>query len=338
MSYRIRVYEPNTVYSVVIRCSDQQFLFKPDHGPECILLTNGCPIESFDRFHDTIPKPSVVGIIGAALARAQELTPINIHFCESTINHIHLGFSADVDHLQHISDFFRNFTSYIAVKLNKKWKRNGHVFGGRYRATPCLDDESVSQQWTYAVTNSVKDHLVQTVREAPFFNTYRAVARGKTPRYFLIDWDAYHRAGGPRKKSHCPQDYVKWMELRLSPLPAQKHWPLHKIQSWARARIREVEERTDKELKKQNKRPMGVKAQFLTNPRSRPTNPKAQSKQPICHCADTKQKAAFKKHWRHILAECRAASIDYLQGLHDTLFPDGTYPPPKIQLQHAAFG
>ncbi|MDJ0763443.1 MAG: hypothetical protein QNJ97_10680 [Myxococcota bacterium] len=331
MGRRIRAFEPHKVYAVVIRTVDQQFLFKPDHDPKHPLLTAGCPVEAFNRFHQKIPDPSIIDVIGSAAARANVLAPIQIHWVESNINHLQIGFSVTPEQLPNIAPFFRNFFSYIAVKLNKKWKRNGHAFGASYRATVCIDDVSVEQQMVYAMTATVKDFLVEKVDESPFFTTFHHLSRGEKLQFFRIDWTGYHLAGSYRKKSHCPQDYVQWLDLKITPIPSQADWPAHKRQAWMRAQVLAVEERVQEMLRKEGRQAMGVTVQYQTNPRARPRHPKESGRQPLCHCSDPEQRKTFRRQWQKILSAYRKASIDYRMGMLHRAFPEGTFRPPLIK-------
>ena len=338
MGRRIRVFEPNIVYSVVIRAVDHCFVFKPDHNPKHPLLVAGCPLESFDRFNNTIPNPSVINVIGACAARAKELAPVNLHWVEANSTHLQVGISVDrLEDVGNIAEFFRDFHSAVAVKLGKKWNWDGHIFAAPYRATPCIDEESVEQQLVYSVTNPVKDHLVGRVLESPYFTTFRQLGRGEKLKYFRIDWDAYNRAGEKRKKSHCPQDYLKWLELEITPIPGQEDWPEHRRHSWARAQIRAVEEQMKEELQKKEQSAMGAAAQFRLDPRGRPRNPKGSGPQPICHCADDNMRAQYKRRWREIVSEHRAASIEYRLGFWEREFPEGTFRPPLIKPYQSSY-
>jgi len=316
------------VYSMVIRCIDQQFLLKPDHNPKQPLISAGCHVDCLDSRNDLIPEPSVINIIGAAAARAQKLSPIHIHWVEANINHLTIGFSVDADQIQNISDFFRNLHSYIAVKLNVKWERDGHLWGAPYRPTPCTDDVSASQQLIYCMTNPAKDGLVEKVGDSPFMTTYPALAQGKRLRFWRIDWDGYHHAGGARKKSHRIKDYLEWLELELTPLPEQEGWPEHKRRSWVRAQVRDVENETRERLKAEGRSAMGAAAQFRVDPRDRPKNPKKSGPQPLCHASSPEARREYKRRWREVLREHRAASIDYLLGYFEREFPEGTFRPP----------
>jgi hypothetical protein len=332
MGRRIRFFEPDVVYSAVIRCNDQQFFLKPDHDPKHPLLVKGCPVRSFNNDNDLTPEPSVINVIGAAVARAQLLDPIRIHWVEANINHLMIGFSAAAEQLENIPRFFRNVNSAIAVKLNDKWNHNGHLWSSPYRATVCKDDQGVEQQLVYCVTNPVKDDLVETVQESPFFTSFRALAQGEKMSFFRIDWKAYRLAGSVRKKSHKPKDYLEWLELELLPIPGQEDWPAHKRQAWVRAQVRAVEAATKEELRAAKRKAMGRAAQFAADPRDRPKNPKRSGPQPLCHASDPEVAREYEKQWREVVREHRAASIDYLQGMRDREFPEGTFRPPIIKL------
>ena len=332
MGSRIRVFEPNVVYSIVIRTVDRCFAFKPDHDRKHPLLAAGCPLDSFDRFNKTIPDPSVINIVGASAARAKQLAQVNLHWVEANSNHLQTGISvSSEEHLGNIPEFFRNFHSSVAIKLGKKWNWDGHIFAGKYRATPCLDDESVEQQLLYSVTNPVKDALVSRIGESPYFTTFRHLTGIEKLEYFRIDWEGYNTAGGVRKKSHCPQDYLEWMELDITPVPRQEGWPEHKRHAWARAQIRAIEEQMREELRRKRRTPMGVEAQFRNNPRGRPLNPKFYGPQPLCHCSDPEKRRAFKMQWREIVSAYRVASMDYRLGMWEREFPEGTFKPPLIK-------
>jgi hypothetical protein len=336
MGRRIRIWEPNIVYSAVIRCVDQQFLLKPDHDLSHPLLQDGCPVESLDRNNDITPQPSTINIIGAAAARALQLAPIDVHWVDANINHLEVGFSAGKDQIENISRFFQILDSIVAVRINIKLERKGHVWGAPFRPTPCLDDRSAEQQLIYCLTNPVKDHLVETVRESPFFTCYRNLAHGEPLEFFWIDWDAYFNAGGPRKKSHRPKDYLSWLSLELTPLPHQADWPEHKRQTWIRQEVRAVEQRTRDELRSVGRKAMGSAAQFAVDPRDRPADPKNAGPQPLCHATDPETRRAYRHRWRETVHAHRAASIDYRLGYWEREFPEGTFRPPLITPYSAA--
>lgn len=330
MGRRIRIWEPNRVYFATIRCNDRQFFLKPDHHDKHPLLSRSCPPNSLDPRNGHIPRPSVINIIGAAVARALELHPICVHWIESNINHLTIGYSANADQIANISDFFRTADSIIARSLNAKWEHEGHVWGAPFRPSICTDDAAAEKQFLYCLTNPVKDGLVATLRESPFFTCYRAMAHGKPLRFWRIDWDAYYKAGAARKRNHRPKDYLQWMELELTPLPHQATWPEHKRRSRVRAAVREAERDTADTFRASGRTFMGVAAQYAADPRAGPSKPKRSGPQPLCHSSSRNDRREYAKRWRETARAHRAASIDYRLGYWEREFPEGTFRPPLV--------
>jgi hypothetical protein len=336
MGGRIRVWEPGVVYSGAQRCNDRTFLFKPNHRADNPLLHESCPPAALDPPNDIVPKPSTINIIGSSVARAHEMYPVDIAWWETNINHQHPGLRPTEDQLENIAPFLQAANSLIARQINKLYDREGHVFSGPIRFTPCIDDVSAEQQLVYALTNPVKDGLIESVGRSPFFSTYRAQARGEPLRYWYIDWEAWWLRGGGRKKGNRPKDFLKWIELSIARLPEFEDWPDHKIQSRVRHGVRDVEEETSRLLRSEGRSVFGVPALFSIDPRDRPREPKSSGRQPICHAADRQLAREYVKQWREILNEHRKASWDYRMGFHEREFPNGTYRPPIATIYNSS--
>jgi len=328
MSGRIRVWEPNIVYSGAQRCNDRTFLFKPNQRPDNPLLHESCPPEALDPLNDLIPEPSTVNIIGSSLARAHERHPVDITWWEANVNHQHPGILPRVDQLENIAPFLQQANSLIARGVNKLYDREGHVFSGPIRFTPCLDDASAERQLIYALTNPVKDELVESVRRSPFFSTFRHQAYGEPLRYWYIDWEAWWLRGGGRRKGNRPKDFLKWVELPITPLPAFGEWPEHRIQSRVRHEARVIEEETRRRLRTEGRTVTSVSGLYTLSPNDVPRERKESGPQPICHAADPLLRLEYKRRWREILQEHREASWDFRMGYHERGFPEGTYRPP----------
>ncbi|MDD5306482.1 MAG: hypothetical protein PHU25_04095 [Deltaproteobacteria bacterium] len=328
---RIRLWQSDVVYSAVIRCVDRQFLLRPDHDPRHPLLTKGCPVSSLEFGNNLIPSPSIINIIGSAAARAKQLHPVRLHAVEANVNHSHVLISASRDNVDNLSDFFRTFNGAIASQLNRKHERDGHFWESRIRVTPCLDDRSAEQQLLYITTNPVKDGLVGTVAQSPLFTSYRALAHREPLCYWRIDWTRYLLAGGARKKSHAPKDYLEWLSLDLDPLPGQTDWPDHRRRAWFRRHVRDIETSAREKLRVEDRRVFGASALFALDPRDRPKNPKERGPQPLCHASDPQLHREFASEWREVMRAYRAASIDYRAGMHDREFPEGTFRPPLVK-------
>ena len=200
---------------------------------------------------------------------------------------------------------------------------------------PCKDEASAEQQLLYHLTNAVKDNLVETVGESPLFNSLRAQARGKTQRYFLINWNEYHKRGGRQNPRHSPKDYLRWLELKFTPLPSHADKPDHERRTWFTQQIREIENYERETRRREKREPLGARAQFTVDPRSRPADPKRSGPQPLCHSADWQERVAYRKRYREIRRAHRAASIEFRDGNHDVEFPEGTFRPPLIRICRA---
>jgi hypothetical protein len=146
VSTKIRWIVPNRVYEMTIRTVDRCFLFVPNHKQRFPLLDASSPPRSLSPGNNLIPRPSIINIIGAAIGKALLDSPIRIHAFECNSNHIHIVFSVTSNQMDNVVPFFRQAFSTIARKVNLQWDREGHVFGGRSKMHPCLDDDVAAQK------------------------------------------------------------------------------------------------------------------------------------------------------------------------------------------------
>jgi hypothetical protein len=332
MGSRIRVVEPGLVYSATQRCNDRLFFFRPDHNPAHPLLHIDCPVEALDPASPIIPVPSIINVIGASAARAQELHPLDICWLEGNLNHLHDGILSRPGQIGNVAPFFRDFLSGVARGTNRLLERSNHVFGGRYRIEPCLDLLSAEQQLVYALTNAVKDGHVERVSESPFFSTYRHLALGEPLEFWRIDWAGYWGAGGTRKKTHAPKDYLRWHRLVLAPLPGWEDLTIHQRQTRVRRLVRDVEDDMTDRRRAEDRVVVGVPRLYALSPFDRPRTPSDSGPQPLCHASGSEARRDFKRRWREIVREYRKASIDYRAGYHEREFPEGTYRPPIVTI------
>ena len=238
--------------------------------------------------------------------------------------------------MDNVSGFFRTAHGLIARGVNKTWDREGHVFGGRARTHECVDDAAAEQKLLYAVTNPVKDNLLETVSKPPLFSTYDHLAKGKPLRFWYLDWEAYWTAGGKRKKSHRLKDYLRWTTWQCTPLPSQMAMREHQRQTWMRKQVREIEKACKTERKDSGKTVIGKAGLHAVDPRERPRNPKKSGKRPLCHASDPELAKEHKKEWRKFMGQYVEASADYRNGYYEREFPEGSYRPPLVTIYHAS--
>jgi hypothetical protein len=339
MGYRLRFFEPDFIYSAVERTVGRQFLFKPNHLPDHPLLLAGCDPRSLDPNNKLIPRPSIINIIGSSLVRAQQNTDhrVDLFWAEGNINHVHTGLGAHCDlGLARIVDFKRDANSMIARFTSKTHEHSGHLLGSRYRAEPCIEDLPAEQQFFYAVTNVVKDGLVDRVKQSPFFTTYHHFANGDPLRFWWIEWRKFYDAGGWSNKRIHPKDFFKTGELQLACLPEWEKLTVRQRQSRFRQGVRDIEDEFRDKRRSENQTVVGVPALYAVDPRQRPAHPADSGPQPLCHAATRQARIEFLRRWRAFQVEHAEASLDYRNGDHLRVFPNGSFRPPIVTIYHSS--
>jgi hypothetical protein len=328
VSNLIRLFEPDVVYAVVQTTVDRTFSFAPNHDPAHPLLARGCPPEALDPESPIVPIPSVINVVGAAAARALELSPINLHALELSSTHQHEEASAKDGDITGLPEFWRNFHSKVARDLNRLRDREGHLYAGPTRVTPCANDDKAFQQLIYALTNPVKDGLVDRARRSPFFSTYRAQALGETLRFFDIEWERYWEAGGPFNRRLHPKQFMVWRTLEITPLPHLADMPAHRRQTLIRKAVEEVEEETAEQLRREGRTFCPVSRHFETDPRGRPSTPRVSGRKPLIHASTRAERDAYRDKVRDVMKMYIPASVAFRSGCFNVDFPPGTFRPP----------
>jgi hypothetical protein len=212
--------------------------------------------------------------------------------------------------------------------LNRLRGREGHLYAGPSRVTPCADDGAAFQQLVYALTNPVKDGLVDRVRHLPFFSTYRAQALGKPLRYWDIEWERFYEAGGPSNRRLHPKQFLVWRTLELAPLPHLADMPEHKRRTLIRKSVEEIEEETADRLKREGRSFCPVSRHFEIDPRSRPNTPRVSGRKPLVHSSSRAARDAYREKIRDVMRAYVPASVALRSGCYDVEFPPGTFRPP----------
>ena len=306
MASRIRCWEPGVPLSCVRRTVDRQFLLRPDE---------------INR-----------NIIGASIGRAQQKFPVEIFCFEHNVNHLHPVIAPIEGQEDNVSRFFQNFGSNTARAINKRWQREGALWAGRVRCEPVLDDESLEQQLIYAVTNPVKDGLVDRVSHYPGFSVYPHLAHGEPLRFSYVDLRLWHKHGGPRNRRPL-SDYERWVDVEVSPLPAWRDMPEHQRQARFRRLVRDAEDELRDRREHEHRTVVGVPALKRLEPRDKPRNPKRSGRQPLCHASSAERRRDFARRHRALRRAHAEASARYRSGQLDAEFPPYTFRPPLITLQ-----
>ena len=306
MGMHPRWLKADTGYAQTQRTVDRQFLFKPDEA--------------------------VRNIIGASAARAQQTHPVIIYWLEFNINHEQNGIAALSDspeHLNNIVRFKQTFHRLLAEELNRYLDRDGGVFSTPARTDECLDNASLEQQFFYAMTNPVKDGLVERVAHWRGFSSYDALALGKDEVFEYYDRTAWNKGGGKRNKKPI-QAYAQTARIEYTPLPSWSHMSSRSRQAYIRKEVRFMEKVFRKERELAGRTAMGPARLAKLDPRSRPRSKPERTRKPICHSSCPERAREYEQAFKEFLSSYKKASALYRSGVLDAEFPSGSFRPPLI--------
>jgi hypothetical protein len=310
MAYRPRWIRNDVVQAQTQRTVDRQFLFTPD--------------------------PVVTNIIGASAARAQRAYPVHIYWLEFNINHEQNGIaplSDSVAHRVNLVKFKQMFHSIMVCAINKHLGREGGMFSSRARSIPCLDTHSVAQQFFYAMTNPVKDGLVDRVSHWKGFSSYRKLARGEDVTYTYPDYDAWRAQPIRKGKRKLPLSaFLRRVRIDYTPIPSLAHLSETQRQSHIRREVRAIEAQCRAERERDGRRVLSPGRLSNLDSRQRPANPSANTTMPLCHCSHRTMAKAYRREWNAFLDAYRYASLRYRSGCFDVEFPKGALQPPLLVL------
>jgi len=297
----------DSVYCEVQRTVDRCFLFKPDEH--------------------------VRQLIGASAGRAQKRFPVKLFWLDFNIDHKQDGIaplSDKPEHIENVARFHQMFNSLTAIGINKRHGRDGSLYSSRNRSKEAVDDMSLEQQLFYAVTNVVKDGLVDRVAHWKGFSSYKQLATGEAEKFHYIDWSAWHRVGGMKSKKK-PEAFMKSVTVELSPLPAWEHMPPHKRQAYFRREVRKLEQHFREQREREGRPAMGKRKLEKLDPRDRPKTPAEHTRAPICHASTVEAAEEYKEALRAFLEQYWYASGMWRRGIYEVEFPRGSYRPPDIR-------
>lgn len=105
-------------------------------------------------------------------------------WCQMT-NHYHLLVETVEGNL---SDGMRHLNGVYTQAVNRKYRRVGHVFQGRYKAILVAKDSHLLELSRYVVLNPVRAGMVGDPRDWPWSSYRSMVRRADTPVWLQTDW------------------------------------------------------------------------------------------------------------------------------------------------------
>lgn len=156
------------------------------------------------------------------LAESVELWKIRIHGFSLMPNHYHLLIETPLGNL---SRSMRHINGVYTQRHNKKWKRDGHIFRGRYKAILVEDDAYLVELLRYIHLNPVKARLALRPQDYSW-SSHRYYLGDKEIKWlttdFLLSYFGRKRSKAMRK---LHEFVLAGVPEKLDSLLGGKKWP-----------------------------------------------------------------------------------------------------------------
>ena len=282
----------NRTYMLTRRCSERRFFLRPSKQ------VNQAFVYCF--------------------AVAAQKYQIDVYWLSVLSNHHHPGVK---DKLANYPEFLGYFHSLLARCLNAHHGRYESFWSNEQSGVLLLGDgEAIFDKMIYALTNPVKDHLVDRVLNWPGFNSLRYQLSGKPvvverPKWFF-DEDG---------------DMPEQVELKFVRPPEFAHLSQQEWTDKIRAAVAEQERIAAEARKETGRRIVGRKAILRQSPHSSPkTRAKRRGMVPRVASKNKKRRVALLAARKRFQERYRDAFIRRSSGESGVVFPYGTY---KLRLQ-----
>ncbi len=254
-----------------------------------------------------------------ALGHAAQVHGVELHFCLVMSNHHHTGHT---DHFGYLPDFHHTFHQLVAKSMNVHWKRWEALWASEQTSVVAqTSPDDAFEAMIYALTNPVKDHLVDRANQWPGFSSLEAQLLDKTLVVRRPHW--FYDPDG---------DMPKEVRVRFTRLPGFEHLTHAEWAAKIKVAVAAVEERAARE--RGSRRVVGRRAVLAQSAFDSPaTHAPRRTLRP---------RVAARNKWRRIealqrngqwLEDYRRAYAAYREGRRDeALFPHGVY---QLRVYHA---
>jgi hypothetical protein len=290
--------DPHSLVSITCRTVQGRFLFKP--GPDFN-----------DRF---------LGILG----HAQRQHNITLNAVSVLSSHFHI--LAVPESARQLADFMRDVKSKLALEVNRLTGWSGTVYQRRYDMTVVTnEDRAQIERLSYVLAQSVKENLVEEVREWPGVHSAAALIDGTPLAGHWFDRTREYAARNQREEITRLQ-FATEESVILSPIPCWAHLPPEVYRERIASLVNDIE--TEAALARGlNGLPvLGVEAILAMDPQHRPEHLDS-SPAPLVHAATKAARKAFYEAYAWFVAAFRQAAEKLRQGDRSAVFPAGSFPP-----------
>jgi REP-associated tyrosine transposase len=235
-----------TLISITCRAVQGRFLFRP--GPQLNDL--------------------VLGVLG----RAQRRYETTISALVVLSSHVHLLLV--VDDAKEPAAFMRYVKSKFAREVNRLTGWRGPVFERRYEMTVVTDEDAAQiERLRYVLSQSVKENLVEEVRQWPGVHSAGALVDGTPMEGHWFD-RTQEFAARLRREDVGRMRYATVESVTLSPIPCWAHLPPELYRARIAALVETIETDAARERERTGASVLGVKAILSRDPQYRPSTPR----------------------------------------------------------------
>jgi REP element-mobilizing transposase RayT len=269
------------------------------------------------------------GLMGSALARAQEKAGVEIFAFVAMSNHVHAVIRTP---RKNAAEFSRLFKSVVARTINRITGRSGPLWARRADIQPVLDDAACAGRVAYCVDNPRKANLVEHAEHWPGLNLCYGLGDADELEFEYFDTSAWNRAGRPDDIG----DFFEVATLKLSPLPSSegsdREAYAKDVRKWVAQRLREdlaeLDANDEPGRDKKRKTPLGIDKVIDSAFDQRPKQSKM-TRRPYCFGSPERRREHYEQT-SMLLDVYAQRSESYRLGERLVEFPPGTYPPPVL--------
>ncbi len=289
---------PSTLVSITCRTVQGRFLFKPGPGFNLLFL----------------------GILG----RVQRQHHLILNAVSVLSNHLHI--LAVPESARQLASFMRDFKSKLAREVNRLTGWSGPVFERRYEMTVVTDEDRAQiERLSYVLAQSVKENLVERVREWPGVHSAAALIDGTPLTGTWFDRTREYAARNQRQEI-TPRQFAEEESVILSPIPCWAHLPPEVYRERIADLVEEIESEAAHSRSRKGISVLGVDAILEQDPQHRPES-LACSPAPLIHAATQAARKAFYDAYSWFVSAFRKAAEKLRQGDRNAVFPVGSFPP-----------
>jgi len=287
-----------TLISITCRAVQGRFLFRP--GPQLNDL--------------------VLGVLG----RAQRRYETTISALVVLSSHVHLLLV--VDDAKEPAAFMRYVKSKLAREVNRLTGWRGPVFDRRYEMTVVNDEDAAQiERLRYVLSQSVKENLVEEVRQWPGVHSAGALIDGTPLEGHWFD-RTQEFAARLRREDVGRMRYATVETVTFSAIPCWAHLSPEIYRARIAALVETIESDAARERGRTGASVLGVRAILARDPQYRPST-LARSPAPRVHAATKAARRAFYEIYAAFVSAFREASERLRLGDRNAPFPTGSFPP-----------